>query len=79
MYPMFFSVSGKDISFADSTWEAFPDDWIYLYSKTGRLGVRFRNYRRQKFSSSSGRKTIQSAMAVSAKSSRQLRFTVLVC
>jgi len=37
---MFFSVSGKDISFADSTWEAFPDDWIYLYSKTGRLGVR---------------------------------------
>lgn len=39
MYPMFFSVSSQDISFAESIWEAFPDDWIYLYTKTGRLGV----------------------------------------
>lgn len=39
MHPIFFSVSGKDIAFADSAWAAFPDDWVYLYSKTGRHGV----------------------------------------
>ncbi|WP_374393983.1 tetratricopeptide repeat protein [Tabrizicola sp.] len=36
---MFYSVSGKDIEFAESAWEAFPSDWVYLYSKTGRLGA----------------------------------------
>ncbi|PTW62353.1 hypothetical protein C8N35_101395 [Breoghania corrubedonensis] len=39
MYPIFFSVSSKDIEFAEATWQKFPDDWVYLYSKTGRHGV----------------------------------------
>ena len=40
MYPIFFSVSGKDLSFAESVWEDFPDDWVYLYSKVGRYGAK---------------------------------------
>lgn len=40
MYPVFFSVAGQDASFAENVWEAFPDDWIYLYTRTGRLGVK---------------------------------------
>lgn len=40
MYPIFFSVSGQNIEFAEETWNFFPDDWVYLYSKTGRHGVR---------------------------------------
>lgn len=40
MYPLFFSVSSQDVGFAEATWEFFPDDWVYLYSKTGRHGVR---------------------------------------
>lgn len=39
MYPLFFSVSNKDIGFAEVIWKAFPSDWVYLYSKTGRHGV----------------------------------------
>jgi len=39
MYPLFFSVSSKDVGFAEATWQGFPDDWVYLYSKTGRHGV----------------------------------------
>ncbi|WP_444464447.1 hypothetical protein [Rhodobacter capsulatus] len=34
-FPIFFSVSSADINFAEQVWEQFPDDWIYLYSKTG--------------------------------------------
>lgn len=34
-FPIFFSVSSADISFAENVWKEFPDDWIYLYSKTG--------------------------------------------
>lgn len=39
MYPLFFSVSKDDINFAEKVWETFPDDWAYLYSKTGEQGV----------------------------------------
>lgn len=39
MYPLFFSVSDQDIGFAEATWQYFPNDWVYLYSKTGRHGV----------------------------------------
>lgn len=39
MFPIFFSVSSKDIEFAERVWEKFPDDWVYLYSKTGEAGV----------------------------------------
>ena len=35
MYPVFFSVASKNIKFAKGVWEKLPDDWIYLYSKTG--------------------------------------------
>ncbi len=35
MFPIFFSVSSNDITYAEQVWEALPDDWIYLYSKTG--------------------------------------------
>lgn len=34
-FPIFFSVSSADISFAENVWKEFPDDWIFLYSKTG--------------------------------------------
>ncbi|MGS0646010.1 tetratricopeptide repeat protein [Komagataeibacter melomenusus] len=34
-FPIFFSVSSADIEFSEKIWEQFPDDWIYLYSKTG--------------------------------------------
>lgn len=40
MYPLFFSVSHQNLLFAEKVWEGFPDDWVYLYSKTGRLGAR---------------------------------------
>ena len=39
MFPVFFSVSSRDIAFAEQIWERFPDDWVYLYSKTGEVGV----------------------------------------
>ena len=39
MYPIFFSVSSHDIGFAEEAWGNFPDDWIYLYSKTGEEGA----------------------------------------
>lgn len=39
MYPIFFSVSSHDISFAEKIWEKFPSDWIYLYSKSGAEGA----------------------------------------
>lgn len=39
MYPIFFSVSSHDISFAENVWEAFPADWIYLYSRSGEEGA----------------------------------------
>ena len=34
-FPIFFSVSSADIDFAESIWQSMPDDWVYLYSKTG--------------------------------------------
>ena len=39
MYPIFFSVSSQDVSFAEEIWKQFPSDWIYLYSKTGEEGA----------------------------------------
>jgi len=39
MYPLFFSVSQKDIEFAEQIWDHFPADWAYLYSKSGELGA----------------------------------------
>ncbi|MND84626.1 hypothetical protein D3C87_1062350 [compost metagenome] len=39
MFPVFFSVSNSNIGFAQSAWEAFPSDWIYLFSKNGRHGA----------------------------------------
>lgn len=39
MYPLFFSVSGQNVRFAEEAWKGFPADWVYLYSKTGRHGV----------------------------------------
>lgn len=39
MFPVFFSVSSKDIGFAEAVWEKFPDNWVYIYSKTGEEGV----------------------------------------
>ena len=34
-FPIFFSVSSVDIEFSEKIWDQFPDNWIYLYSKTG--------------------------------------------
>lgn len=34
-FPVFFSISNADIDFGEKVWKNFPDDWIYLYSKTG--------------------------------------------
>jgi tetratricopeptide (TPR) repeat protein len=34
-FPIFFSVSSADIGFAEKIWERLPNDWVYLYSKTG--------------------------------------------
>jgi hypothetical protein len=39
MFPLFFSVSSDDIAFAEEVWKRFPDDWIYIYSKTGEEGA----------------------------------------
>ena len=39
MFPVFFSVSSKDIAFAEEVWKRLPDDWVYVYSKTGEEGV----------------------------------------
>jgi tetratricopeptide (TPR) repeat protein len=39
MFPIFFSVSSDDIAFAEKVWKPFPDDWVYLYSKTGEEGA----------------------------------------
>lgn len=39
MFPIFFSVSSKDIAFAEEVWKRFPDNWVYVYSKTGEEGV----------------------------------------
>lgn len=38
-HPIFFSVSSSDISFAEEVWDHLPDDWVYLYSKTGEEAV----------------------------------------
>lgn len=39
MFPVFFSVSSKDIEFAERMWDSFPDNWVYIYSKTGEEGA----------------------------------------
>lgn len=39
MYPVFLSVSSKDVQFADSIWESLPPDWAFLYTKTGVEGA----------------------------------------
>lgn len=39
MFPVFFSVSSKDIAFAEEVWKRLPDDWGYIYSKTGEEGM----------------------------------------
>ncbi|WP_342629845.1 hypothetical protein AAC691_09315 [Nguyenibacter vanlangensis] len=39
MFPIFFSVSSTDIAFAEEVSKKLPDDWIYLYSKTGEEGA----------------------------------------
>jgi hypothetical protein len=39
MYPLFFSVSSKDVNFAEEVWKRLPDDWVYIYSKSGAEGV----------------------------------------
>lgn len=39
MFPIFFSVASKDIAFAEEVWKGLPDDWVYIYSKTGEEGV----------------------------------------
>jgi len=41
MHPLFFSVSSdpENIQFAEHLWAQFPDDWVYLYTKTGEDGV----------------------------------------
>lgn len=39
MFPIFFSVASKDIRFAEEVWKRLPDDWVYIYSKTGEEGV----------------------------------------
>ena len=39
MFPVFFSASSDDIAFAEQVWRQIPDDWAYIYSKTGEEGV----------------------------------------
>jgi tetratricopeptide (TPR) repeat protein len=39
MFPVFFSVSSNDIGHAEAVWERLPDNWVYIYSKTGEEGV----------------------------------------
>lgn len=39
MFPIFFSVSSRDILFAERVWDNFPADWIYLYSRSGEEGA----------------------------------------
>lgn len=39
MFPVFFSVASKDIALAEDVWGRFPDDWVYIYSKTGEEGA----------------------------------------
>lgn len=39
MFPIFFSVSSTDIAFAEEVLKKLPDNWIYLYSKTGEEGA----------------------------------------
>jgi hypothetical protein len=39
MFPVFFSVSSEDIAFAEEIWKRLPDNWVYVYSKTGEEGV----------------------------------------
>lgn len=41
MYPIFFSVTSEDIEFAEDVWSDFPDDWVYLYSRSGVEGAAF--------------------------------------
>ena len=38
-HPIFFSVSHKDIAFAEEVWAQFPAEWTYLYSKSGVVGA----------------------------------------
>ncbi len=39
MYSIFFSVASADVAFAEQIWEEFPDDAVYLYSRTGEDGA----------------------------------------
>jgi tetratricopeptide (TPR) repeat protein len=41
MYPIFFSVASEDVAFSERVWDQFPDDWIYLYSRSGIEGEHF--------------------------------------
>src|SRR5687767_7326314 len=39
MFPVFFSVASRDIDFAEGIWRQLPDDWVYIYSRTGEVGA----------------------------------------
>lgn len=39
MFPIFFSVSSHDISLAEKVWRHLPDDWVYIYTRTGEEGA----------------------------------------
>lgn len=39
MFPIFFSVSDKDVLRAETTWKRFPSNLIYLYSVNGEIGA----------------------------------------
>lgn len=41
MYPVFFSVTAEDVGLAEEIWASFPDDWVYLYSRSGVEGASF--------------------------------------
>lgn len=39
MFPIFFSVSSNDATFAEEIWHKLPADWAYIYTKNGEEGV----------------------------------------
>lgn len=39
MFPIFFSVSHKNVLLAEEIWEQLPGDWVYIYSRTGEEGA----------------------------------------
>lgn len=41
MYPIFFSVTSEDVGLAEEIWGDLPDDWVYLYSRSGVEGASF--------------------------------------